>query len=234
MNKVAGDLYGTGLFEVLKCNVSRMELLSTALVFAPHAVVLAAGSDTLMDDKELIPTIAAVRKTCKDIKLIVVVMGTLKTEIPIPEGVDIIRYISSKQTAEEILIKMYTADKLKDFSNYNNGMESVIYEIVDELGITAKYSGQLYIVDALKAMLNGEISPNSSFSKSVYPLIAKKYNISPASAERSIRHAIVKSWEIIDVSSKNKYFGILYDINKNPGNREYLLIVYDKLKRMGL
>lgn len=232
MSKVAGELYSSGLIEVMKCSEGVMGLLSTVFVYDPHAVVISAGSGSKTDDKEVMPMIAALKKTRKKLKVFLVVMGTFKTDVPVPEGVSIIRHFSTRQTAEEILIKMYTDEDLSGTSSFGTSVDEEIYAVLEELGITAKYSGQPYMVDALKALLGGEINPGCSLSKSVYPMIAEKYKISPENAARSIRRTIVRSWANIDPDIKNKYFGILYDGRKNPGNREYLMIVYDKLKRI--
>ncbi len=234
LKRAAEELYSSGLFEVLKCGSGRMELLTTILIYDPDAIVLIAGNGVSDDDRELVPAIAAIRKSNENIKIFVTVKGTMKTDVPLPEGVELIKFISSRQVAEDLLLKMYNSDMTRELSTVSRSMESIIYEIIDELGITANYTGQHYIADILKALINGEITANSSFSKCVYPMIAKKYNVTPSSAERSIRRAIDRSWEHIDKNSKNKYFGIAYDAGSKPGNREYIMIVYDKIRRMWL
>ena len=234
LKKAAEALYGTGLFEIVKCGINKMELLSAGIVYDPAAIVLGAGDEMMKDSSELVPTIVSIQRSSLRASIFVVIKGALKTEVPIPEGVEIIRFISSRQVAEEILLKMYSSDLPHGDSGSGRNMNSYIYEVADELGLTANYSGMTYIIEALKAMISGEISANCSFSKSVYPMIATRFSVSPSSAERSIRRAIVRSWERMEPKYRVKYFGALYDIEKTPGNREYIMIIYDKLCRSGL
>ena len=234
LQEAAEELYGSGLCDVLKCGLGRLELLTTLLIYDPSAVVIGAGSEMTHSDPGLVSTIAALKKSGARAAVFLVVKGKLETDQPIPEGVVMIKYLSSKQVAEEILLTLYKDGISCSDMNVGRSLESNINTIVEQLGITANYTGKTYIVETLRALLSGEITEGSAFSKSVYPMLAKKYSVSLASAEHSIRRAIVKSWERMDEESRERFFGSGYTDGSIPGNREYLMIVYDKLRRMGI
>lgn len=65
---------------------------------------------------------------------------------------------------------------------------------IKELGITPNYMGFYYIVEILDLLLN-EGMVVRSFSKQVYPMLAKKYNKKESTIERNIRNLINKFWE---------------------------------------
>jgi len=65
---------------------------------------------------------------------------------------------------------------------------------VKELGITPNYMGFYYIIEILDLLLNEGMIVRS-FSKQVYPMLAKKYNKKEITIERNIRNLINKFWE---------------------------------------
>lgn len=65
---------------------------------------------------------------------------------------------------------------------------------IKELGITERYMGFYYIIEILDLMLNESVVVRS-FSKEVYPNIAKKYNKQSSTIERNIRSLINKFWD---------------------------------------
>lgn len=233
MNKAADALYSSGLFEVLRCDPDRIELLSTVMVYEPTAVVIGAGNELSHDDSGLLSTVSMLKRSSPEKLIFVVIKGTLECEAPLPEGVVVIRYVSSKQVAEEILVRMYTSDITQGNKALNNSLEREINNIVDKLCITPCYSGKLYIVEVLRAILSGEISACSTFSNDVYPMLANKFCVTPSSVQHCIHRAISESWKRMDADSKIKYFGALCDHDGVPGNRAYLMTLYDKLQSMG-
>lgn len=66
---------------------------------------------------------------------------------------------------------------------------------LNELGISKKYTGFYYLVDIMDKLINFD-EPVRSYSREVYPMIAKKYNKSEITVERNIRHVIEKSWSL--------------------------------------
>ena len=65
---------------------------------------------------------------------------------------------------------------------------------VQEMGITPKYMGFYYIIEILDLLINESVLVRS-FSKQVYPMLAKKYNKKECTIERNIRSVIDKLWQ---------------------------------------
>jgi len=64
---------------------------------------------------------------------------------------------------------------------------------VKDLGIEPRYLGFYYIIEILDILINEE-KYVKSFSKEIYPMVAKKYNKNVSSIERNIRSVINKYW----------------------------------------
>ena len=62
-----------------------------------------------------------------------------------------------------------------------------------EIGVNKAYIGFFYLVDILDILINSDIKI-SSFSKDVYPIVAKKYDKTEWTVERNIRHLISVCW----------------------------------------
>lgn len=78
---------------------------------------------------------------------------------------------------------------------YGNKIANNIFFIrqLDNLGIDKKYLGYYLMVEIMQIMINQEIRIKS-FSKQVYPIIAKKFNKTECTIERNIRNLINKCW----------------------------------------
>ncbi len=64
---------------------------------------------------------------------------------------------------------------------------------VKEIGIQPKYMGFYYIVEIMDLLINQNMSVRS-FSKQIYPMLAKKYNKKENTIERNIRSVVNKFW----------------------------------------
>ena len=71
-----------------------------------------------------------------------------------------------------------------------------------ELGIGENYIAHYYLVDILDILIN--VNPVvRSFSREIYPQVAKRYDKSPCTVERDIRNVIKTFW---DKSLKDKLY----------------------------
>lgn len=66
-------------------------------------------------------------------------------------------------------------------------------KILESLGGDKSYMGYYQIVEILSMLINEKIA-GRSFSREVYPRVAKKLGVSEASIERDIRNFIDKNW----------------------------------------
>lgn len=64
---------------------------------------------------------------------------------------------------------------------------------LDYLGLERKYTGYYLLIDIMQILIN-EGKRISSFSKEVYPIVAKIYNKTECTIERNIRNLIFKCW----------------------------------------
>ena len=83
----------------------------------------------------------------------------------------------------------------KKFDRFGNLIQGNKYFInqLNELGLKQTFTGYYYVVDILDITINQGVK-EKSFSKYVYPIIAKKYGKSECTIERNIRNLIDKTW----------------------------------------
>ena len=99
------------------------------------------------------------------------------------------------------------------------------------LGIPAHLCGYEYIRTSLLLAIN-DISILSPITLKLYPYLGMKYNKSPQSVERSIRHAIKVSWGRGNKKVLYDVFGVTPDnlYQFYPTNSEYIAMVADDLR----
>ena len=66
-------------------------------------------------------------------------------------------------------------------------------KILESLGGDKGYMGYYQVVEILSILINEKIV-SKSFSREIYPRVAKKLGVSEASIERDIRNFIDKNW----------------------------------------
>lgn len=112
-------------------------------------------------------------------------------------------------------------------------LETMITEIIHDVGIPAHIKGYAYLRDAISLVIDN-LEYLNSVTKMLYPKIAEKYNTTPSRVERAIRHAIEVAWSRGKVDVLNDLFG--YTINDEKGkptNSEFIALIADKL-RLGI
>lgn len=110
-------------------------------------------------------------------------------------------------------------------------IHNIISEALNRLCVTPNYNGYMYLREAIKMAVLEPIN-SRGFSTKIYPKIASDFGVSPASIERNIRTAIVKSWEKAPLADKTEIFGPFSSNTKwHPTNGEFILIIADKINR---
>lgn len=113
----------------------------------------------------------------------------------------------------------------------DNNLDIKITHFLHCMGVPAHLNGYNYIRSSLKLAID-DITTLDPITRKLYPMIAKKYNKSPQSIERSIRHAIKVSWDrgnkkviydVFGISPESSYHGC-------PTNSEYIAMLADDLK----
>lgn len=110
-------------------------------------------------------------------------------------------------------------------------MQKKIYEILNEIGVPCGLSGRDFLALAIEiAHKKGRIS----ITKELYPAIGEAFNVSKASAERCMRHAIEKTFDTGNVDGIRKFFGNTVSLKTGKlANSDFIYGLVEYLKIYG-
>ena len=108
-------------------------------------------------------------------------------------------------------------------------LESVVTEIIHEIGVPAHIKGYQYLREAIILTIN-DMDAINAVTKVLYPEVARKFSTTPSRVERAIRHAIEVAWDRGDVETLQKFFGYTVSgIKGKPTNSEFIAMIADNL-----
>ncbi len=108
-------------------------------------------------------------------------------------------------------------------------LESLVTEIIHEIGVPAHIKGYQYLREAIILTIN-DMDIINAVTKVLYPTVAKKYATTPSRVERAIRHAIEVAWDRGDLETLQKFFGYtVSNIKGKPTNSEFIAMIADRL-----
>lgn len=108
-------------------------------------------------------------------------------------------------------------------------LESVVTEIIHEIGVPAHIKGYQYLREAIILTIN-DMDVINAVTKVLYPAVAKKFCTTPSRVERAIRHAIEVAWDRGDIETLQKFFGYtVSNIKGKPTNSEFIAMIADCL-----
>ena len=108
-------------------------------------------------------------------------------------------------------------------------LESVVTEIIHEIGVPAHIKGYQYLREAIILTIN-DMDAINAVTKVLYPEVARKFSTTPSRVERAIRHAIEVAWDRGDLEVLQKYFGYtVSNIKGKPTNSECIAMIADSL-----
>ena len=114
-------------------------------------------------------------------------------------------------------------------SRIEQSLESMVTDIIHEIGIPAHIKGYQYLREAIILTIN-DMDIINAVTKVLYPEVAKKFNTTPSRVERAIRHAIVVAWDRGDIETLQKFFGYtVSNIKGKPTNSEFIAMIADHL-----
>ena len=109
-------------------------------------------------------------------------------------------------------------------------LETMVTEIIHEIGIPAHIKGYQYIREAIILTVR-DMDLINAVTKALYPMVAKRYNTTSSRVERAIRHAIEVAWDRGDIEVLQKYFGYtVSNIKGKPTNSEFVALIADRLQ----
>lgn len=109
-------------------------------------------------------------------------------------------------------------------------LESVVTEIIHEVGVPAHIKGYQYLREAIIMSVN-DMDMLNSITKILYPNIAKKFETTPSRVERAIRHAIEVAWSRGKMDTIDEMFGYTISNGKGkPTNSEFIALITDRIR----
>lgn len=108
-------------------------------------------------------------------------------------------------------------------------LESVVTEVLHEIGVPAHIKGYQYLREAIIMTIN-DMDTINSVTKVLYPEVARKFDTTPSRVERAIRHAIEVAWDRGDIETLQKFFGYtVSNVKGKPTNSEFIAMIADCL-----
>ena len=112
----------------------------------------------------------------------------------------------------------------------NFDVETMVTEIIHEIGIPAHIKGYQYLRHAIMLVIDNMDIINS-ITKTLYPTVAQDFKTTPSRVERAIRHAIEVAWDRGDTEILDSIFGYTIATSKGkPTNSEFIAMIADKLR----
>ena len=109
------------------------------------------------------------------------------------------------------------------------GLESVVTDIIHEIGVPAHIKGYQYLREAIILTIR-DMDMINAVTKVLYPEVARKFATTPSRVERVIRHAIEVAWDRGDIEVLQKFFGYtVSNIKGKPTNSEFIAMIADSL-----
>lgn len=133
------------------------------------------------------------------------------------------RVLSGGTVQKETRLKSLRTDESSD-------VESMVTEIIHEIGIPAHIKGYQYLRNAI-IMVMENLDIINSITKKLYPTVASNFNTTSSRVERAIRHAIEIAWDRGDTEVLNSIFGYTIANSKGkPTNSEFIAMIADRLR----
>jgi two-component system response regulator (stage 0 sporulation protein A) len=113
--------------------------------------------------------------------------------------------------------------------HHEQSLESLVTEIIHEIGVPAHIKGYQYLREAIILTIN-DMDIINAVTKVLYPTVARKFSTTPSRVERAIRHAIEVAWDRGDLETLQKFFGYtVSNIKGKPTNSEFIAMIADRL-----
>ena len=115
-------------------------------------------------------------------------------------------------------------------SRSGTGIETLVTNIIHEIGVPAHIKGYQYLREAIIIAVN-DMDVINAITKVLYPQVAKTFQTTPSRVERAIRHAIEVAWDRGDLDTLQRFFGYTVSNTKGkPTNSEFIALIADKLQ----
>lgn len=110
------------------------------------------------------------------------------------------------------------------------GIEQAISELLNRTGVPPHFKGYLYLRDCIK-LVACDFDRLGSIMKTVYPIVAERYQSTPQKIERTIRHAIETTWERGNLELLEELFGNTIDAERGKAtNTLFIAKLADEIR----
>lgn len=122
------------------------------------------------------------------------------------------------------------AQAFNDTAFDETNLDSIITQLIHEIGVPAHIKGYGYLRDAIRLCVSDK-SYERGITKLLYPTIAQNNVTTPTRVERAIRHAIEVAWNRGSDEILYKLFGYTIDSSRGkPTNGEFIALVSDSIR----
>lgn len=105
-----------------------------------------------------------------------------------------------------------------------------VEEELEQMGFRRRQTAFAYLVDALLFVMERPKDFPPSMTGELYPMIAARYQVTKASVERAMRHAIEVVFARMDAAQRSYYYPYPFDEAKGrPSNLDFLLRVAERI-----
>ena len=148
-----------------------------------------------------------------------------------------VRYLMLKPCDMEALVERMkefrgapTIRPLHSTKPGHTNIETMVTNIIHEIGVPAHIKGYQYLREAIMIAVN-DMDVINAITKVLYPQVAKTFQTTPSRVERAIRHAIEVAWDRGDLDTLQRFFGYTVSNTKGkPTNSEFIALIADKLQ----
>ena len=126
--------------------------------------------------------------------------------------------------------KRYQHSQQKEQSSPAENLESVVTNMIHEIGIPAHIKGYHYLRDSIMMAVE-DMDVLNAITKILYPTVAKRHQTTSSRVERAIRHAIEVAWSRGKLDTLDELFGYTVSNGKGkPTNSEFIALVADTIR----
>jgi len=231
-------LSSEGDFEVVGCTGDGQEAYNLVLEKKPNVLI----TDLILSNLDGLALIAKINDLEQSRPAVIIVSGFasehtlaeasslgvsyyMQKPCDIPVLLSRIRMVSGKAR-----VSLAPATPVsRPVQHYEQSLESMVTEIIHEIGVPAHIKGYQYLREAIILAIN-DMDIINAVTKVLYPTVARKFSTTPSRVERAIRHAIEVAWDRGDLETLQKFFGYtVSNIKGKPTNSEFIAMIADRL-----
>ena len=143
----------------------------------------------------------------------------------------LIRLCTAEKESERLEAKKELMRMMEQNSREETDPETVVRELMLELGAPDHLSGHAYMVEALLVCLEDRLYINN-ITFGLYPQVAAKFDTTAARVERAMRHLIEVTWNRGNGKVLERYFGNTISGHRGkPTNSEFIARMTNVLRQ---